>query len=227
METFELNKLFDLVSDSTARQESKTLRSWDDGFAFFERQVARGAMSEDEKKRLRNSLQDRIIAASNQRCGEYKDFLKRFDSESNILLGWLGTATAGAGAILTPVNTVRTLSGIAAILSGWRAEVNEAYFNKLTIQVITSGIEGKRKEVLTAIINRQKETLLTYSLPGAVGDAAMYHYNCSLIAGLEHAGQSIERAENPGLKVISDSLDSLKQIQDKASALVQKPAPSQ
>jgi len=85
----------------------------------------------------RNRIQDRIIAASNQRCANYKVFIKTFDSESNFFLGALTTATAGAGAIFTPVGTVRALSGIAAIISGVRAELNYAYFQNQTVQVLT------------------------------------------------------------------------------------------
>ena len=133
IETFELRKLFDIVDNQALRSESKEIISWDDAFAFFERQIVKNTPQSEDQRRLRNGLQDRIMAASNQRCGEYKDFLKRFDSETNIILGWLTTALAGAGAIATPAHTVRALSGAAAIFSGWRAEVNEVYFNKLTL----------------------------------------------------------------------------------------------
>jgi hypothetical protein len=212
IETLELNKLFDLSFDNSAREESRSIKSWDEGFAYFERQVARRAESGDDLRRIRNGLQDRIIAASNQRCGEYKDFLKRFDSESNITLGWLATATAGAGAVTTPASAARVLSGIAAVLSGWRAEVNEAYLNKLTVQVVTNGIEGKRNDILTAISKRQKESLVDYSLQRAIADAATYHHNCSLISGLEHAALSIERADDPGIKRLKNILAEITEV---------------
>jgi len=88
------------------------------------------------RKQRRNAIQEGIIAASNQRCGEYKKLLKALDSRANFVLGSLTTAIAGAGAIFTPASTVRALSGIASIVSGVRSEFNEDYFANQTIQVL-------------------------------------------------------------------------------------------
>jgi hypothetical protein len=221
IEDINLTKLFDLGSEPI----SQTIETWDDGFAYFERNVIRNTTNTDDQRRVRNSLQDRIIAASNQRCGEYRDFLKRFDSETNITLGWLTTAMAGAGAIATPVNTIRALSGIAAILSGWRAEVNESYFNKLTIQVITTGIDFKRKEVQTLITEKQKKLLSEYSLQAAIADAANYHQNCSLISGLEHAALSVQRADDPGLAAASRTLKEIRRLRQIQETPLDQPLP--
>lgn len=200
----------------------KPIEDWDSAFESFERQTK--TLSDGEKKRLRNQVQDRIIAASNQRCGEYKNFLKRFDSETNTILGGLATAIGGAGAISKAANTARALSGIAAIFSGWRAEVNADFFNNLTIQVISKGIEARRKEIYDQIqVDRKEADLTAYSVQRAIGDAAVYHYNCSLIAGLEHAGQSIDRAESPGLTNINKTLDNLVETQRKVATLIPKP----
>ena len=54
-----------------------------------------------DKARARNRLQERIIAASNQRCGRYKQFLNQLDTEANLVFGGLTTLLAGTGAIFT------------------------------------------------------------------------------------------------------------------------------
>ncbi len=203
-------------------QSSTPIEDWDAAFNAFENHL-KSINNDKEGKRLRNQVQDRIVAASNQRCGEYKNFLKQFDSETNTILGGLATAIGGAGAIFTPANTARALSGIAAIFSGWRAEVNADFFNNLTIQVITKGIEARRKEILEQILKDRDNDLVTYSVQRAVGDAATYHYNCSLIAGLEYAGQSIDRVESPGLTNINKTLDNLIETQKKVATLIPKP----
>jgi len=199
----------------------KPIEDWDSAFDTFERQVK--GLDPTVQKRLRNQVQDRIVAASNQRCGEYKNFLKQVDSETNTILGGLATAIGGAGAIFKPADTARALSGIAAIFSGWRAEVNADFFNNLTIQVVTKGIEVRRKEIHDQMIDDRKKDLTEYTVQRAVGDTAVYHYNCSLIAGLEQAAQSIERAENPGLTHINKTLDSLIETQKKVASLIPKP----
>ena len=106
---------------------------------------------DENAKRKRNSAQDRMIAASNQRCNRYKRYLKRIDSQTNLILGSLSTIMGGAGAIFTGTNTVRALSGVSGMFSGIRAEFNESYFSSLAIQVVTKGIESERKDQLEAI----------------------------------------------------------------------------
>lgn len=181
----------------------------------------------DELKLLRNRIQERIIAASNQRCGEYKKFLKQLDAGTNFFLGALTTAVAGAGAIVTgPATAVRALSGSAGIVSGIRAEFNETYFQNKTIQVLTDGIEAKRKELYEKILEARGTTqeaaqgatrrttqgtkeIEDYTVEAAIKDAITYHDACALIAGLEHAALSVERASNPGVEAAKKVLDQL------------------
>ena len=156
--------------------------------------------------RRRNRVQERILAASNQRCGEYKKFLKQLDAETNFLLGSLTTALAGAGAIFTAASTVRALSGSASIISGVRAEFNTDYFANQTIQVLTTGFEVKRRRLYKAMVNRRRNGLTTYPVEAAIKDAVEYHMNCTLIAGLEETALSIRRVENPGIKGAQQAL---------------------
>jgi len=57
----------------------------------------------------RSQIQDRLIAASNQRCNLYKVYLKRVSTEQNSIFGTLTTVLAGAGSIVTNTTTARTL----------------------------------------------------------------------------------------------------------------------
>lgn len=159
----------------------------------------------------RNRMQERILAASNQRCGEYKKFLKQLDAGTNFFLGALTTVVAGAGAIVTgPATAVRALSGSASIVSGVKAEFNETYFQNKTIQVLTDGIEAKRKELYEKILEvREGKDIEEYTVEAAIKDAITYHDACSLIAGLEHAALSIERASNPGAEAAMKFMEKL------------------
>ena len=166
-----------------------------------------------EQVQRRNRVQERLLAASVQRCGEYKKFLKQLEGETNWLLGSITTAAAGVGAIVTGVNAARAFAGIAAIFSGVRAEFNESLFQRLTIQVITEGFESRRRAAYEKIQLRQREPLATYPVEAAIKEALEYHASCSLIAGLEHAALSIERAENPGLETAERALVRAKRLQ--------------
>ncbi len=166
-----------------------------------------------DQLRRRNRIQERILSASNQRCGEYKNYLKQFDSGINFFLGSLTTAVAGAGAIFTGVDTIRALSGSASILSGVRSEFNQEYFSNQTIQVLTNGFEAKRREIYKGILKTRKQGLTRYPVEAAIKDAVVYHSSCSLLTGLEYAALSIERVENPGLKGAQKALVEVKQLQ--------------
>ncbi len=160
-----------------------------------------------KQKQLRNRVQERILAASNERCGEYKQLIKEMDAEVNFWLGSATTAVAGVGAILTGVNTVRAFSGTASILSGVRSEFNEDFFANKTIQVITDGLESKRRGIYENILKDREADLTDYPVERAIKDAISYHESCSLIAGLEQAAKSIERADNPGVDAMNKFLE--------------------
>ncbi len=171
----------------------------------------------------RNRVQNRIIAASNQRCSEFKKFIKQFDSSSNLFLGGLTTLTAGLGAILTAASTVRALAGSAAIASGFRAEVNEAYFQQQTVQLLTNGFEATRKVTLESIRLKSPLTIDEYTVEQAIGEAVIYHDQCSLLAGLERVALDRKRADNPGLAQIGKVLDQLQSTRNKMNQLVGAP----
>ena len=200
-ETVDLIPLLDSTVNTNMEYEGRLRKAYDN---FYNAQ---------DVERRRNRVQERIIAASNQRCGEYKKFVKNFDAETNIGLGWLTTAAGGAGAIVTAEAVARALSGVAAIMSGFRAELNEAYFHNLTIQVLTDGMEKKRQEIYRKIRENQKENVTDYPVEKAIGDAIFYHDHCSLIAGLEFSAASVQRANDPGLNEINQTLRTLEQTQ--------------
>lgn len=176
--------------------------------------------SVNKSRERRNQIQERIIAASNQRCGQYKEHLQRLDATTNFIIGSLATAAAGAGAIFTAASTVRALAGSAAILSGVRGEFNKSYFQSLTVQVVTEGFESKRRETYENILKRRKANMVEYPVQAAIGDAITYHQQCSLISGLEHAAISIPRAENPGIKQIGKTLKEIAKARNWMEAVI-------
>ena len=92
----------------------------------------------------KSEIQDRLIAASNQRCNIYETYLKRISTYTNGIFGTLTTVLGGAGAIVTGEQAARTLSGLAGISSGTRSELNQAVFESITTSVIIPGIQNRR-----------------------------------------------------------------------------------
>ena len=166
----------------------------------------------DQKKR-RNRLQERMLAASEQRCGVYTKYLKSLDSRTNFFLGSITTAVAGAGAIVTGASAARALAGVAGIFSGVRAEFNEDYFASLTIQVITDGYHSKRRATYKNIRRKQSKSISSYPVEAAIRDAIQFNNECSLNSGLEHAGLALKRAENPGIRGAKKAILQAKELQ--------------
>ena len=101
--------------------------------------------------RKRTQIQDEIIRVSQEYCRDYKLSLNEQITKTNFALGSIGTIAAGLGSVFTDPTTARSLSGAAAILSGVRAEYNQAYLQNLTVQVVTKGIDLKRLQILKDI----------------------------------------------------------------------------
>lgn len=179
---------------------------------------------DDEIIRRRNSIQDAMILASNQSCSEYEQYLRQYDVNVNSIFGGLTTLSGGLGAIFTPADTVRSLSGAAAIFSGVRAELNQAHFANQTVQVITNGIKTKRYGICQQIEkNRKTPEYKDYTVARAIADVVTYHQGCTAIAGLEAASLAVTRVENPGIK---DAAKIYQQIleNDAASRLIAQKA---
>ena len=102
-------------------------------------------ISDDQKRRLRNGIQERMLSVSMSRCNVFKTFLRRDQANQNFLLGSLTTASGVLGAILQGANASRNLAGAAGLFSGIRSEYNQAYYSNLAAHVIVKGIEARQE----------------------------------------------------------------------------------
>jgi hypothetical protein len=148
--------------------------------------------------RLRNTLQDRVLLASQSRCGFYEEYLKRFQSNSATFFGTVATILGGAGAIVTGADSARALAGVAGISSGVGAELQKDLFSGVTSAVIVPGIEKRRGEILASIIQNRCQTPDRYTIGLAIAQALQFHSACSMDVGLAEGGNALKTASNPG-----------------------------
>lgn len=148
----------------------------------------------------RAQIQDRLIAASNQRCNLYTTYLKRVNTYQNGIFGTLTTMLGGAGAIVTGESAARLLSGLAGISSGTRAELNQATFESIATSVIIPGIQKTRSDLLGNILKKRSQPLTEYTIEGAIADAITYHGCCSMDTGISYAQKSIQSYDDIGIK---------------------------
>lgn len=165
----------------------------------------------------RSQIQDRLIAASDQRCNLYTTYLKRMSSNINGIFGTLTTTLGGAGAIVTGESSSRLLSGLAGISSGTRAELNEAIFESIATSIIIPGIQKTRSELLGKMLEKRTKnppktplSLEEYTIEGAIADAIRYHGACSMDTGISYAQKSIQSYDDIGIdryKTIQEKLE--------------------
>jgi len=146
---------------------------------------------------LRNELQDRIIASSNQRCGSYIREIVSAKSQTQMGWGALSLLLSGAASISTPIKSAQALAAGGAAATGLNSLYSESYFNNLTVNVISSGITKRREDILEKIMKQRQGSLRMYPVNRAVSDAIYYHSSCNIVTGLETAAHALKATPVP------------------------------
>jgi hypothetical protein len=171
---------------------------------------------DEDLEARRNRIQDRLLLASDHRCGLYSTYLRRFEAENEFWLGSAATVLGGLGSIFTNATVARALAGAAGITSGIRAENRQAYLSNLASEVIINGINLVRTEALREIyrIRDQQPTIEAYTVEAAVADAVRYHSLCSAYVGMAAASSSIQESANPGIETVLEMTQVTALLQD-------------
>ena len=174
---------------------------YDLAFAAFYKRLEGEVVAQ---KLERNRIQERILAASDQRCRVFKVALQRDQARSNFWLGTLATLSGAAGGVVEAATGARILSATAGLLSGVRAEYNQDFYANLLFAVITKGIEERRREAYQEIQrNGQTKAIAAYPVEAAVKDAILYDSLCNTGVGLQQAQDSIRLAADPGIDAMN------------------------
>lgn len=171
--------------------------------------------SPEDKRRHRDSVQDKILAVSTSRCNVFKTYLRRQQTDVNFLLGSASTISGVLGAVLSGVNSSRNLAGAAGLFSGLRAEYNQAYYSNLAAHVITQGIELQRAKLTKELLERRARLGISeYGMEGAIQDAIYIDGTCSTVAGLTQAQESIKEIQDPGLTLATQAIIRARAMQE-------------
>jgi hypothetical protein len=157
-------------------------------------------------KLQRNLVQNRLVAASERRCGRFFQFLKKDSSDMNFAFAAASGFLATAAALVPGMRATQNLAGLSAFSSGLRAEYNNEYYANLAISVITRGIEEKRNELRSKIQSIQQSEYGNYDIATAVADAVKYDASCNIVNGLEQANEAIQRLNEPGRDAMNRAL---------------------
>jgi len=202
-DTFEKIDLPTLLDPERKRQQL------DVGSSELERAFRAFHMYGSNPEERRSRVQDRVLAASEQRCNTYKNYLKRVESTQSTMAGIATTILGGAGAIASQASAARALAGLAGISSGIGAELKQGYFANIASQVIVPGIDLARQDLRREMLTRRSQPITFYTVEAALADGARYHGACSINTGLDRAGIAVREVSNPGLRNLSLTLGQL------------------
>jgi hypothetical protein len=181
-------KAFELIDIDKLLQEYQL----NDPSVIASKHAADTASIQNYKYR-RNDLQDRLIAASNQRCGTYIRTLISSKAETQMTWGGVATLLSGAASVVTPASAARALAAGSTVSSGYLSMYNEAYFNNVSLNVISTGISKQREGILELISVQRMKPLSDYPVNRAIADALVYHSACNVITGLEAASTALNK----------------------------------
>lgn len=195
------------VTDSKAKQfEELDISELKKDYGLTSPKDIRAAdINADTFKYKRNELQDRIIAASNQRCGMYLRVLTTSKAQTQLGWGILATMLSGAASVVTHTASAQAFAAGSTVSSGILSQYNEAYFNNLALNVISSGISKQREGLILQINKKRNHNLIDYPVNRAVADALSYHAACNIVTGLETAAVAT-RAANAELDPSSQNI---------------------
>lgn len=162
----------------------------------------------------RHAIQERLLAASDQRCNDFKNLLQKKFANVSFISGLTSTGASLAATIVENANTSKILAGVAGMASGYRAEYNQAFFANAAVQVIVAGIDSRRRTAYEQILRVRKEGLADYPLEAAVKDAIRYHGLCSTVSGLQEAAEAVRYYNEPGIAAATRTIARSKMLMD-------------
>jgi len=176
--------------------DRRPVTSLDEAYLRFEECAA----DETTYRRRRTQVQERLVAASNAQCGEYKRHLRDVPAPAGpTATGSLARAAmAGLGMAAPPVAVVKGLSDAVTAVRASSTPVAPSGGEDLGRRVVLLGIDTHRAALLQAIRVRQREGMDGYPIQTAVVDALTYHDACSEVGGLDAAVGALVQSD-PGI----------------------------
>jgi hypothetical protein len=179
---------------------------WRDMFAPVPAHLA------NDERRRRNEALSSLIAASNDKCGQYVQFLQQYQGNVRSSTGILSQATA----ILATISSGGTAQGFAAtsgIASGVGTSLQQAHFQNQTVAMLTKAFDSRRSEMLRNMDGLMQCSVDQYPFARGFADVQNYHRACSIVVGLEEAQEAVEEKNSPSLETFTKLLEKLPALQ--------------
>jgi hypothetical protein len=153
--------------------------------------VAVGALGAD-REATRNSVRVQLTMISDEICAKHQADILSQSAATNLVLGTLTSALAGAAAIVSGLGA-SALAGGAAFSNATRSGINEEVYAKHFAPAIVKDIQLERNRKKAAMENKRGRTIAEYTLEEALFDVNEYHQSCSFYEALVRVSKATER----------------------------------
>lgn len=157
--------------------------------------------SEEERNRLISDL----LYLVDVNYSEFERIVYERRADVSSLSDFLVLGLSGTGALMTPVNTIRILSGSSAMVTGTRTALEKNYLQEKSTQALLSSMQAARLEKLTTIRGGMLLNLREYPVGQALSDVEQYYEAGTLIGALNsivsRAGEAVTKADGENQKL--------------------------
>jgi hypothetical protein len=158
--------------------------------------------SDAERKSWRNEYIGRRMYYTDLQFTDFQTALTRERQQFGFTSALAAQGLSAAGAVVTPVNTVRILSALTGGVNASRGFYDSELLTNRAIQIVESQMQSNRDNVSTIILSRLNESAVTYPLSFALTDLEDYYRAGTMTSGLIKAAAeaAINAHESEDLK---------------------------
>tara|TARA_R110001583_G_scaffold140307_1_gene292537 strand:+ start:25505 stop:26272 length:768 start_codon:yes stop_codon:yes gene_type:complete len=164
-----------------------------------------------DNQKARNELQGAILRRSERACEDHKAAIYTNAAMFNVSTGFLTSALAGAGAIVTGQTASNILAGTAALSNSTRSLVNEEVYQQMIASAVIAEIDQNRKTLSEKISEKRKEVIEEYTVEDAILDVERYNNACSFYQGISSLVQKAGKTERTHDYVIEKNKKNLQE----------------
>jgi hypothetical protein len=140
--------------------------------------------TEPDRTAIRNEIIGQRLHAIDVFFARYDESLTKDSQQAGFLADVTSQGLNTAGALFTPVQTTRILSGVAGAVTGTKNAYQNDVIVAKTIQIVQAQMQANRDAVLTRIFTRMGEPTSTYPLSIALTDVEDYYRAGTFTEGL-------------------------------------------
>jgi hypothetical protein len=129
----------------------------------------------DDCKMYRNTLINELILITDHHYHAYEGGMLSGGAKNNFYVGALRSSLETAGALMTPANTIRILSGLAALTGTLQESANKEFYFDNAIDALIIQMRADRAEALYPLISNQVKPYDDYSIERAIADVTTFY----------------------------------------------------